>query len=133
MYKIKLIPSITIIFSLMAGIAFADAKPQKYDPSSNEAFRAFIKLPKHYPSNLKTVGKITEVLKKTKVIVLDGAAYKLHPLHDIYTTKKGRQATLYNLKPGMIVGLEFTTYQGKRAAYKVWILPKNYPPTLHAH
>ena len=116
MFSIKLKSSITLILCLLTGIAFAS-----------------IKLPKHYPTNLETVGKITQVLKQERVIVLDGAAYKLHPVHDIYTKIKGRQATLYNLKPGMKVALEFTIYQGQRAVNKVWILPKNYPSTNHTH
>ena len=116
MYRIKLIPSIMIIFSLMVGISYANTQ-----------------LPKHYPSQLETVGEITKIVKQTRVIVLDGAAYKLHPVHDIYTKIKGQQATLYNLRSGMKVGLEFTTYQGKRAVHKVWILPKNYPSTKHTH
>lgn len=91
------------------------------------------KLPKHYPSQLETAGKITTIVKKTRVIELDGTAYKLHPVHDIYTKRKGIQATLHNLKAGMKVGLEFTTFQGKRVVHKVWILPRNYPSTKHTH
>ena len=116
MFSIKLKSSIVLMLCLLTGIVFASTK-----------------LPKHYPSNLRTVGEITKVVKQTRVIVLDGTAYNLHPVHDIYTKRKGRQATLYTLKPGMKVGLEFTTYQGKRAVNKIWILPKNYPSTNHTH
>lgn len=117
MLSIKLKSSVTaILCCLLVSITFASTK-----------------LPKHYPSHLETVGKITKILKKTRVIELDGTAYMLHPVHDIYTKRKGEQATLYELKPGMKVGLEFTTYQGKKAVNKVWILPKNYPSTKHTH
>jgi len=118
MYKIKLIQSITIIFCLLMGTAFADTKSPR--PISS-------------PSQLETSGKITKIFKKTRVIELDGTAYKLHPVHDIYTKRKGTQTTLYNLRPGMKVRLGFTTYQGKRAVHKVWILPKNFPTANHAH
>lgn len=116
MFNHKLKISITLILCLITGIALASTK-----------------LPKHYPSQLETVGKITKILNQKRTIELDGMAYKLHPVHDIYTKTKGSQATLYNLRTGMKVGLEFTTFQGKRAVYKVWILPENYPSTKHAH
>lgn len=116
MFNNKFKISITLILCLITGIALAATK-----------------LPKHYPSQLETVGKITKVLNQKRIIELDGTAYKLHPVHDIYTKRKGSQATLYNLRAGMKVGLEFTTFQGKRAVHKVWILPKNYPSTKHTH
>ena len=116
MFNNKFKISITLILCLMTGMAIAATT-----------------LPKHYPSQLDTVGKITKILKQKRVIELDGAAYKLHPVHDIYTKRKGIQATLYDLRKGMKVALEFTVYQGRRAVNKVWILPKNYPSTKHTH
>ena len=133
MYKIKLIPYIMVIFSLMVGSSFADTKLPKGYPSPVMPLGVNAKLPKHYPSYMMPSGKITKVLKQSRAIIVDGAAYKLHPVHDIYTKRKGIQATLYNLKPGMKVAFEFTTYQGKRVVHKVWILPKNYPTTQYAH
>ena len=116
MFNNKFKISITLMLCLITSIALAATK-----------------LPKHYPSQLDTVGKITKVVKQKRIIELDGTAYRLHPVHEIYTKRKGRQATLYNLRTGMKVGLEFTTYQGRRAVNKVWILPKNYPSTKHTH
>lgn len=123
MLSIKLKSSITLMLCcLLVGVTYASTK-----------------LPNHYPSHIKIAGKITNIFKQTKEIELDGTSYVLHPLHDIYTKTKGRQATLYDLSPGMKVGLELTTfkgkktYQGKKVVNKVWILPKDYPSTKHTH
>ena len=132
MYKIKLIASIMVIFSLMVGTSFSD--PKRINGSPLMPLAAHVKLPKHYPSyNKMLTGKITHVFKKSKVIELDGITYQFHPIHDIYTKRKGVQAALYNLKPGIKVGLEFTTYQGKNVANKIWILPGNYPTSNFAN
>ncbi len=120
-----------VIFSLMVGTSFSDTK--RLNGSPVMPFVANTKLPKHYPSYMMLSGKITKVLKKSRVIIVDGTAYTLHPVHNIYTKIKGAQATLYNLKPGMKVALEFTTYRGKKVVNKVWILPKNYPIETYAH
>ena len=115
----------------MVGSSFSDTK--RINGSPIMPLGGNIKLPKHYPSYMMPSGKITKILKKSGVIIVDGTAYKLHPLHDIYTNIKGRNATLYNLKPGMKVGLEFTAYRGKRVVHKIWILPKNYPTESYAN
>ena len=116
MFNNKFKISITLILCLITGIAFAATK-----------------LPKHYPSSFDISGTITKVLKKSRVIELDGTAYKLHPIHDIFTLNKNRKTTLYNLRPGMKIGGEFSTFQGKKVIYKIWILPKSYPTMKHTH
>ena len=116
MFKNKLQTGFTLAICLVSGIAFASTK-----------------LPTFYPSHFEIAGKITAVLKQARVIELDGTAYKLQPVHDIYTRRKGIQATLYDLRPGMKVGLEYTNNNGKKLFNKVWILPKDYPSTKHTH
>lgn len=115
MYKLKLIPSITVLFCLMASIAFADTR-----------------LPKHYPSSFEISGTITKIYNKRRIIELDKADYKLHPVHDIYTLRKNVKTILYSLKPGMKIGAKFGTFQGKRVLTDIWILPKSYTTSPHA-
>lgn len=115
MFKIKLQSSITLLLCLIIGVAFADTM-----------------LPNHYPSNFDLSGTITKIDNKSRIIELDGADYKLHPVHDIYTTNKKSKITLYSLKPGMKIGGQFGTFQGKKALIKMWVLPKDYPTTPHA-
>lgn len=115
MFKIKLLPYITIILYLLTGIAIANTK-----------------LPKHYPSSFDISGTITKIYKKNRIIELDGANYKLHPVHDIFTRKKKSKTTLYNLKKGMKIGGKFGIYKGGRALIEIWILPKDYPTLPHA-
>lgn len=115
MNKIKLIPGITILFCLMASIAFADTV-----------------LPKHYPTSFEISGTITKVIKSKRIIQLDKADYSFHPVHDIHTLRKNSNTTLYSLKPGMKIGAKFSIYQGKRVLTEIWILPKSYTTRPHA-
>lgn len=116
MFNHKLKISISLILCLITGIALASTK-----------------LPKHYPSSFDVSGTITVVLKKSRVIELDGTAYKVHPVHDIFTRSKNRKTTLYSLKPGMKIGGEFSTYQGEKVLTKIWLLPKSYTTMQHTH
>lgn len=116
MYKIRFQHSVTLLLCLIAGTVFASSK-----------------LPKHYPSKFDISGTITEIIKKDKLIILDGMGYKFHPIHDIFTHKKNIKAALYELKPGMKIGGKFSIYKGKQAIYEIWILPKDYPTMKHAH
>jgi len=113
MLKTKFHSLITLILCLLIGVAAADTKQ-----------------PNHYPSNFDLTGTITKIDKKRRIIELDGADYKLHPVHDIYSGSS--KVTLYSLKRGMKIGGEFSTFQGKSVLSKIWVLPKNYPTTPHA-
>ena len=131
MYKIKRISSIMMIFILMLGSSFADTS--RPNGSQIVPLDANTGLPSHYPTHMMPSGKITKILKKKRVIILDGTAFKLHPVHDVFTLKKGQQATLYDLKRGMKVAFEFTTYQGNKVVHKVWMLPRTYKTKMYAH
>ncbi|MDH5601673.1 MAG: hypothetical protein OEY78_10265 [Gammaproteobacteria bacterium] len=130
MKNIKLIPGIMVIFSFMLGSTYAET-PRPGSPVIPLGTNA--NLPTHYPSYMLPSGKITKTIRQSRTIVVDGTAFKLHPVHEIFTKKKGQQATIYELRPGMKVGLEFTNYKGEKVAHKVWILPKDYPTVKYAH
>jgi len=115
MKNIKLTSVITLLLCLIAGTAFAAPT-----------------LPKHYPTNFEITGTITKIYKKRRIIELDNADYRVHPVHDIFTLRQNSKTTLYSLKPGMKIGGEFGIYQGKRVLIKIWILPKSYPTLPHA-
>ena len=115
MFKLKYLTGISITLYLITSIAFANTL-----------------LPKHYPSNFDVSGKITKVYSKRLIIELDKAGYYVHPVHDIYTKRKNSKLTLYNLKPGMKIGVKFSLFKGKRVISEIWTLPKSYPTVPHA-
>lgn len=115
MFKLKYLTGISITLYLITSIAFANTL-----------------LPKHYPSSFEISGTITKVLHKRLIIELDNAAYYVHPVHDIYSMRKNSKLTLYNLKPGIKIGANFSIYKGKRVLTEIWRLPKSYPTVPHA-
>lgn len=112
MLNTKYLSGILLMVCLMTGIAVANPT-----------------LPNHYPAEFELTGVITNVYNDRRIIELDKADYKLHPVYNIYTLRKGVKSTLFELKPGMKIGAKYGTYQGKKVLTDLWILPKSYKTT----
>lgn len=82
-------------------------------------------LPDYYPANYGSVGTVDGINYRTGQLVVDDWAFELAEDVKIATVYNAAD-TIFSIRQGVKVGMQYITVGKTRVVQAVWVLPANY-------